>query len=117
MNIFTNKKNGFTLIEVIISIMLIGVISIMFFAMFGSGMNGIIRSGKNSKNVFEAQAQMENNISNPHNITPNVSRTNGQSITLKNSASGKTYSVSGDIIVITYPYGNDSRMLTTFLSN
>lgn len=58
------RKNGFTLIELIISIAILGLISVTFLSIFNMGLINISRAGNRTSAVEEA----EKNISTPSEI-------------------------------------------------
>ncbi|MBZ9688550.1 type II secretion system GspH family protein [Clostridium estertheticum] len=112
---YLKNKKGFTLIEVILSIALLGIISIAFLTMFTSGIVGITNSGKKSVSHYTAQNQIESNINDLANLPSNVV-TSTKSITL--TFPGNTgIVISGRQVDVTYTYGSRSKILTTFTTN
>lgn len=61
MQIMHDKK-GFTLVEVILSLAILGILCIAFLPAFTSGFKGIFRAGQNNRELFVAQKEMENII-------------------------------------------------------
>lgn len=57
------KTKGMTLIELIISIAIIGIMIVSFSSIFIGGFKSILKSGKRSKNGMESQKQIEQLIS------------------------------------------------------
>lgn len=113
--IMKNKKKGFTLVEIIVSLAIIGIISVSFLSMFGFGFKIIAMSGKNSRSDFNAQSLIESNISDDSNTSAALTRTDG-SITLYKS--NVQYAIiNGSNIQVTYPYGSSNKTVTTFISN
>jgi type IV pilus assembly protein PilA len=55
-------KKGLTLVEVIISIALIGIIGVTFLTMFTMGFSQIAASGNKSKAIYVSQDQAENKL-------------------------------------------------------
>jgi len=102
-----NLKKGFTLIEVILSIAILGIISIAFLTMFTSGIVGISNSGKKSVSHYTAQSQIEININDSENLPDDTSPINL-------NFSGIIYPVSGHKIIVNYKYGSLDKTLTTF---
>lgn len=65
------KNRGFTLIEVIFSITLIGLIAVTFLPMITFGFNNTIETGKFTDILFEYQEKIENKIDDLRDIDPN----------------------------------------------
>lgn len=57
-----NAQKGVTLVELIISIAIIGIISVSFLSLFTMGIRGIAFSGHKSKSQFKAQEAVEYSI-------------------------------------------------------
>ena len=55
-------KKGMTLVEIIISIAIIGILGITFFSMFTSGFKGVVRAGNKSTASYDAQAKIEETL-------------------------------------------------------
>jgi len=108
-----NKKGGFTLVEILVSVTIIGIMCMAFFTMFGFALQSIIKAGHNSQSDFNAQALLESNISNSTATSASISYANG-SITLNQA--GNSYTSVGRVIQVTYPYGNSSYTMATFVS-
>ena len=69
-----NKKDGFTLIEIIVSLAIIGTLSISFLPLFTMALSTIFSSGRKSNAQFNNQIQIEqvianNSISNTDNLS------------------------------------------------
>ncbi|MBU3153368.1 prepilin-type N-terminal cleavage/methylation domain-containing protein [Clostridium estertheticum] len=113
-NYLKNEK-GFTLIEIIISIAILGIISIAFLSVFTSGIVGISNSGKKSIAHYTAQDQIESNINDPKDSPSNVvTSTKSISLTFPGNT---TIVINGRQIDVTYIYGSISKKLTTFTTN
>lgn len=108
---YIKNKKGFTLIEVILSIAILGIISVAFLSIFTNGLIGIANSGKKSISHYSAQNQIESNINDSADLPSNVI-TSTENITLK--FPGSTNIVSGRQVDVTYNYGSKSKILTTF---
>lgn len=59
------KEEGLTLIEVIISIALTGVLAMVFLSMFDFGNRNIIRAGDRTEDVLEIQKIVDGEIKDP----------------------------------------------------
>jgi prepilin-type N-terminal cleavage/methylation domain-containing protein len=56
------SKQGLTLVEIIISIAILGIIAVAFLGMFTVGFKGIMSAGRNSQAGYIGQRAMENKI-------------------------------------------------------
>lgn len=65
------KNRGFTLIEVIFSITLIGLITVTFLPMITFGLNNTIEAGKFTDILFDYQTKVENKIDDLRSVDPN----------------------------------------------
>lgn len=52
-------NNGFTLVEIILSIAILGIIAVAFLPIFTTGIKGIANSGSRSKSSYQAQDAIE----------------------------------------------------------
>lgn len=57
-----NNEKGMTLIEIIISLLIFGIIVITLASVLSSGFLGIIRSGHKAKAAYEAQKDMSDKL-------------------------------------------------------
>ena len=108
-------KEGFTLIEVILSMALLVIISTAFLTMFTSGIVGISNSGKKSVSHYTAQSKIESNINDSGSLSGNV-------VTLPKSISltfpgNPPIVIAGRQINVPYNYGSITKQLTTFTTN
>lgn len=71
---YFKRQNGFSLIEIIVSMAIIGIISITFLTIFTSGFSNIFAAGNKSEALLNSQAVIEDSIaylttSNSYNLT------------------------------------------------
>jgi len=62
-------KSGFTLLEVLLALTLLGIILVVMTPFLFQGLNGILKSGEKSIDIFESQSLLEEKIIDP-NISP-----------------------------------------------
>lgn len=63
MNFNKNNHNGFTLIEIIISIALLGIVSVSILSIFSGSLSFIFDAGRRNSEQFNYQESIENAIS------------------------------------------------------
>ena len=84
-----NKRKGLSLIELVVSVAILGVVAIAILQLFGSGFVNIVGAGNHSKAQYLAQDVIEQDL-NDRTIT---STSNTMQITLHD----RIISVTGDI--------------------
>ena len=109
------NKKGLTIVEILVSITIIGILAITFMAMFGIGMKNIIIAGDNSQSDFIAQSVAENQLSGSAGAPENVSRTPIAIVLKKAGATIST--ISGTKISVDYPYNGTTKTAILFDSN
>lgn len=57
-----DNKKGLTLIEVILTIAIIGILSIPIFTIFNSGLNNIVKAGNRTESVVETKEKIDDII-------------------------------------------------------
>lgn len=62
-------RNGYTLVELIVSLAIIGIIAISMLNLFGTGLLNITRAGKRTMNT---EAATNNFITNPYPISDEI---------------------------------------------
>ena len=60
------NEKGFTLIEVMISILLVGILAMSFIPIFASQFANVYRSGDKSEATYDALEKVENKIADPN---------------------------------------------------
>lgn len=104
-----NKKKGFTLIELIVSIALIGILSIAFLSMFLTGFRFIKKAGNRSTASFDAQASTETAIQS----RPASGASGNTNITF-NLSDGTTINVEGKLQTQSKTINNTNVDITIF---
>lgn len=107
------NKKGLTLVEILVSITIIGMLALTFMAMFGVGIKNILIAGDNSKSDFLTQSLIERQVSGAFSQS-NISRTNKTIYLKKNNVLSST--VTGTAIFIDYPYNNTTKTAITFIA-
>jgi prepilin-type N-terminal cleavage/methylation domain-containing protein len=109
---------GMTLVEVVISLAILGIITVVFLGMFTSGFGGIISAGKYSQAEYEAQEAMEHRIGGVTvAATPSLTPTTISGKTVSISFPGVPISATGKLEKIVYNDGKHSVELSTFIPN
>lgn len=118
---YHHNKKGFTLLELIVSMAIIGLLAVSFLQMFTFGLSGIFSAGKYTKAQYIAQQAIENklaglSVSLPQYITAPVDT--NLTVTLKFQHSGQAdvnIVINGKIKKIKYDNGKNRVDLATFL--
>lgn len=120
---YLNNKSGFTLLELIVSMAIIGLLTVSFLQMFTFGLSGIFSAGSYTKAQYIAQQAFENKLAGlsvslpPYVTSPPDSNL---TVTLKFQHSGQTdvnIAVNGKLKKIRFYNGKNHVDLSTFLSD
>lgn len=66
---YMKKRKGLSLIEVLVSMAILGVIALLAMSMFGFGVKNIISSGKRTEEVYDLEGEINEIIfGNPDNV-------------------------------------------------
>lgn len=103
-----SKSSGMTLIEVIISIAILGILTIVFLNMFTSGYIGVVNAGKRTIVGYDAQKAVEESM---------TSLSAGYETIEINFSDGPTFIIDGHKIEKEVISGNQSIKITTFIPN
>lgn len=100
------NQHGFTLIETVVAMFIIGITILAFTALFTSSFAGIFMAGNKSENLYKAHQEMENAV-------PGAGVKNEIAITFDDHI----VKVSGSTIIVNKTYGqnNQTVSLTLFL--
>jgi type IV pilus assembly protein PilA len=115
----TRSRKGFTLIEIVVSLLLLAIISVAFLTMFSSGSNYISKSGKSSKTNYNLQNIMEKKIINTSSDVSSLVTDNILAVTANTSVNpvftlvfgGNSYDIYGTRIDINYKNGDTDKTL------
>lgn len=116
------KKNGFTLIELIVSIAIIGILLIAVLTSFAGDFVQVFSNGLRTKNVFQAQNKIDNLITdiNDFGVDPQVN-VQAYEIRIKLYSSDGKKSIESEIIrgnMIKVDMNDKSKVtLSTFVPN
>ena len=112
----TCNNKGFTLIELIITIALVGIIAISFLGMFTTGFSGIISAGDHSRAGYSGQSAIES-IINDVSVSgePNISTSTLNDASLSIQFDTIEVNVTGNIEIVDYEDGNIKSKVATFL--
>lgn len=103
-----SNEKGFTLIEIIISLAILGMIVISFTTAFTSSFSGIFSSGKKSQALHEAQTKIDRKIN---------SVTTGRDILKIKFLGVPEITIQGKKEIVNVEYNDRSVSLTTFIPN
>jgi prepilin-type N-terminal cleavage/methylation domain-containing protein len=103
--VIKNKK-GFTLIEAVIAIGIIGIMSVSFLSMYTLGFTTISKSGSKSSALFAVQDKLEGKLNGTPSMTPT-----SLTIIVPNSS---PISVSGNIITESTTVKGQAVTITAF---
>ena len=103
------NKDGFTLIEIIVSLAIIGILSVSFFTIFTSGFTYIAKAGNRSVAGFSTQNVVEQTL-----INIPLQSTSYMTITLPDTSTIRVY---GNTISKTTNYNGGHVDITFFQPN
>lgn len=95
-----DNKKGFTLLEVIITIAIVGIIAIHIFTISSSGLRNIMNAGIRTKNIINLQNQLNVQIKEYDNIGADIVMINIPEVVDNIEISGKNFSISSDGITL-----------------
>ncbi len=107
---------GLTLIEIIVSIFILGIIAVTFLPIFTNSFVYVKTAGNRSIVDFDAQKAMENKLAGSSAVFDHVATTESNT-TLTIGFNSGTISVQGRIVNISYNDGKHNVTLTTFIPN
>lgn len=103
------SDQGFSLIEIVISLAIIGIVTITLLQMFTSGLQGIYRANDKTEEVFLSQSEIESKFEQGATTSDTISIT----FPVQGSLVEKTISVSGELV--TGPITNKYVEITAFI--
>ena len=81
------NKKGFTLIELIVTIALIGIISVSMLTVFNTGLVNIVRAGVRTEGVNLAESEFD--------INPTIIEEKSLAVVIPTSVGSETHTVTG----------------------
>jgi prepilin-type N-terminal cleavage/methylation domain-containing protein len=109
------KKKGFTLIEIIVSLALIGLMAIIFIPIFNFGYSGILSAGKHSKAGYLGQQAIENYLAGNAVTVPNTVTNTTPNVSVSINFQGTIITVTGVIKSVSYEDGRYQVDVSTFI--
>lgn len=100
-------QKGFTLIEIIVSIAILGIIAVAFLPLISSSISGIFRPGQRAEALFQAQSKLENP---PAGNIPAVT-----TINVTANAPLTSYTFTGKIRKVTEPVNGSTTPVTLYV--
>lgn len=100
------KRKGLTLIEIVISMALIGIVAIVFLSIFSRGNKNIVKSGKRTTDTFELQEKIDSRINQ-------IDNTGIEEVEVKIEGIDESIRIKGNLITETI----DGIEITTFVPN
>ena len=89
-NIYLRQK-GFTLIEIVVTIAILGIMVVAFLPLLSNSTSGIFRSGQRGYALYQAQTKIENST---------LGTVTGKTVTIS-PPSGISISIAGNIRTVT----------------
>jgi len=128
---FRDRKKGMTLVEIIVSIAILGIIAVAFLPVFTTGFSSVFHAGNKSEALYRAQQDMEGLIADKTiTASPPVENTDKMTITKTVSINSVTINAAGGIalanptiqgrnlqVEAVYNSANKKATLKAFMSN
>jgi len=116
LKLFRNNT-GFTLLELIISIAILGIIAIALLSAFTTGFTGILSSGKYSHGIYEGQEALEKRMAGlPVTDEPAITDSTVNNVDLGiNFGVTPGVVVNGNIEIVDYNDGKNVFKLAVFI--
>ena len=105
------RRNGLTLVEVIVAMAIIGIIAIGMLAMFSSAFKFIVHAGNTTESLFQAHKQIET-ILTQNSLA--VSPTNIQLRFSSDGTDGTSFVSQGNVITVRHTINNSEVEITFF---
>jgi prepilin-type N-terminal cleavage/methylation domain-containing protein len=105
------RKQGFTLIEVIVSFAIFAIVSIVFLSAFSTGLTGIFYTGRKEKTINTAKSMMDENI----RMGSGTAADTIESGTLTINYPSITIPIDGKYVTVTQNDGRNTVKFTYFI--
>lgn len=110
------NTGGFTLIEIVVSLMILGIIAVAFLPVFSNSFAHIMSAGKRSKADYAAQKAIENRLAGSGATFDHINTSENTTV-LTIDLGPETIVVQGKTVNVTYDDGKQKVTLTTFIPN
>ena len=98
------NSKGLTLIELIVSIAILGIVIVAFLTMFTSAFNGIVQSGHRADAAYSSQQEMTSKLIDKDSIDESLSITydfiGGPDITIEVSIMEAETTINGNVSIM-----------------
>ena len=99
------NQKGFTLIEAVIAMLIIGIMCIAFLSMYTSGVTTISKNGNRSSALFTVQSNIEEKLNGATSTTPlplAITIPNSEPIDVSGNIISESITVKGQKVTITF---------------
>lgn len=105
------KRKGLTLIEVVVSIALMGMVVLIFLTIFNTSNRNITKSGDRTDDIFEIQNEIDSVINSPDFIEERINKDGYDNIEVNIEGISESQKIKGKILI----RNKDGVEITTFV--